>query len=293
MIMHEIIDRFHSLDGLLHIAPEPDSPYPELLWGDHFFYFAPDGEVPANTQPFATITTKDYPDDTASRLSAPDRWRLNLHIGRARFSELVDEPGPDTEADTLDRQSVADTIHPHPLYSRQGWIAVVNPAGNTEHQLSELLIAAHTDARRRWERAHRARAGPPRRGSSVLNPGLRPGTGAVHHQTDIGADEDERGPRLEVLPSLVGVEGVDADRFARRTHGLERPSHRVRDLGMRLLAEQAHRRGQVGRADEDLVDAVDRGDRCGVVDRGRRFDLHGQGQELLGPGQIAVHGVPA
>ena len=155
MIMHEIIDRFHSLDGLLHIAPEPDSPYPELVWGDHFFYFAPDGEVPANTQPFATITTKDYPDDTASRLSAPDRWRLNLHIGRARFSELVDEPGPDTEADTLDRQSVADTIHPHPLYSRQGWIAVVNPAGNTEHQLSELLIAAHTDARRRWERAHR------------------------------------------------------------------------------------------------------------------------------------------
>ncbi len=94
MIMHEIIDRFHSLDGLLHIAPEPDSPYPELVWGDHFFYFAPDGEVPANTQPFATITTKDYPDDTASRLSAPDRWRLNLHIGRARFSELVDEPGP-------------------------------------------------------------------------------------------------------------------------------------------------------------------------------------------------------
>src|SRR5699024_9561342 len=81
MIMHEIIDRFHSLDGLLHIAPEPDSPYPELVWGDHFFYFAPDGEVPANTQPFATITTKDYPDDTASRPSAPDRWSLNPPIG--------------------------------------------------------------------------------------------------------------------------------------------------------------------------------------------------------------------
>lgn len=145
MIMHEMIDRFHSLDGLLHIAPEPGGPYPGLTWGDHFFYFAPDGQVPANTQPFATIITKNYPDDTVSELDSPDRWRLNLHIGRTRFSELFGEPGPD--ADT-------DAIHPHPLYSRQGWIAVVNPGSRTEQQVDELIVAAHGDARRRWERAH-------------------------------------------------------------------------------------------------------------------------------------------
>ncbi|MCU4297338.1 hypothetical protein D3I60_09640 [Brevibacterium permense] len=157
MNMHEIIDRFHTLDGLLHIAPEAGGPYPELTWGDHFFYFAPDGEVPAKTQPFATIITKDYPDDTASELSAPDRWRLNLHIGRTRFSALFGEPGTDVDAnaDTPGQQSVTDAVHPRPLYRRQGWVAVVSPGSRTEKQVDELLIAAHDDARHRWERAHR------------------------------------------------------------------------------------------------------------------------------------------
>lgn len=45
----------------------PGSEHPEISWSDHFFYYAPDGLVPRNRQPYATIVTKNYPDDVQSR----------------------------------------------------------------------------------------------------------------------------------------------------------------------------------------------------------------------------------
>jgi len=61
-----ILDEIRRHDGVLELAPGPGSEYPEISWGDHYFYFAPDGVVPQNRQPYATIITKDYPDDAAS-----------------------------------------------------------------------------------------------------------------------------------------------------------------------------------------------------------------------------------
>ena len=52
------------------------------------------------------------------------------------------------------------------------------------------------------------------------------------------------------------------------------------DLGIGDLAGVAHRRVQVGRADEHAVDAVDRADRLDAVERGLGLDLH-QHAELL------------
>jgi len=87
MEIDEIVDQIRSLDGTLVLAPAPGSEHPEIAWGDYFFYYAPDGQVPTSTQPFATIVTKDYPDDTTSRL-VDGRWRVNIHVGR----ETVPEP---------------------------------------------------------------------------------------------------------------------------------------------------------------------------------------------------------
>ena len=79
MQMHEIISHVRSLEGVLVVEPDENGPYPRLAWGDAFFYYAPDGVMPERTQPYGTIVTKDYPDDTASRLDAPDRFRVNIH----------------------------------------------------------------------------------------------------------------------------------------------------------------------------------------------------------------------
>lgn len=89
MSMEQIIATVRDLTGALVLVPEPGSAFPELAWGDAFFYYAPDGQLPRHVQPYATVVTKDYPDDTASDLDPPGRWRVNVHVGRAAFRELT------------------------------------------------------------------------------------------------------------------------------------------------------------------------------------------------------------
>jgi hypothetical protein len=144
MSMDEILDAVRGFDGVLELAPAAGSAYPEIAWGDHFFYYAPDGQVPQREQPYATIVTKNYPDDTLCDLDHPDRWRLNIHVGRTTFAELTGED-PRAETSAVDFAAV-DTVLPHPVYRAQGWIAIVNPSGKA----IPLLRKAHDDAVRRF-----------------------------------------------------------------------------------------------------------------------------------------------
>lgn len=150
MTMEQILDTIRSFDGVLELAPAEGGEFPEIAWGDHFFYYAPDGQVPQREQPYATIITKDYPDDSACDLDRPGRWRLNIHVGTESFTELIGER-PREEGAPRDF-TATDTLLPHPLYRLQGWIAIVNPGERTEAQALGLLRAAHDDAVRRAER---------------------------------------------------------------------------------------------------------------------------------------------
>lgn len=143
MDMNQIIDAVRGLDGSLVITPEAGSDFPELSWGDAYFYHAPDGRMPERTQPYGTIITKDYPDDTASALDAPGRFRVNIHVGRDRADSLVTASLDPAEEDAL---------HRHPLYGTSGWVCVVNPAQRTAETVLALLRQAHEDARARTER---------------------------------------------------------------------------------------------------------------------------------------------
>lgn len=150
MSMEQILTVVRSLDGVLILAPQAGSEFPELAWGDAFFYYAPDGRVPHNVQPYGTIVTKDYPDDTASRLDEEGRWRVNIHVDRSTFVRLTGE-----EPRHLDRPrdfAAVDQINPHPVYGALGWVAIVNPAALTMNIAIELLREAHHAARLRFER---------------------------------------------------------------------------------------------------------------------------------------------
>ncbi|MCP3805116.1 DUF6194 family protein [Allokutzneria sp. A3M-2-11 16] len=147
MSMEQILDTVRGFDGVLELAPAEGSEFPEIAWGDHFFYYAPDGQVPQRTQPYATIVTKNYPDDALSDLDPPGRWRLNIHVGRAAFMRLTGED-PKRVASRPDF-SAADVVLRHPVYSTQGWIAIVNPGDHTTPLAVELLREAHENARRR------------------------------------------------------------------------------------------------------------------------------------------------
>jgi hypothetical protein len=150
MSMDQILETVRSFDGVLELAPGQGSEFPEIAWGDHFFYYSPDGQIPQNVQPYSTIVTKDYPDDRESQLDPDDRWRLNIHVGNARFTELTGETPRDFSA--ARDFSETDVIMPHPVYGSLGWIAVVNPADRTTTTVVELLRSAHEDERRRVQR---------------------------------------------------------------------------------------------------------------------------------------------
>lgn len=153
MTMDEVLAELRSLPGVLELAPQAGSEHPEISWGDHFFYYAPDGVVPQNRQPYATIVTKDYPDDAASRLDAPDRWRVNIHVGPVVFAELVGAAPEATDASAVDF-GATDVFLPHPVYGAYGWVAVVNPGPRTRDAVLAALREAHLADRRRVERRH-------------------------------------------------------------------------------------------------------------------------------------------
>ncbi len=151
MSMEQIIAIVRGLDGALVVLPAPGGDFPELAWGDAFFYYAPDGRVPRNVQPYGTIVTKNYPGDEASDLDPPGRWRVNVQVGRAVFRQLTgEEPGDGRPRD----HTAADSVLPHPLYGALGWVSVVNPGGKTTDTVVRLLRGAHDAARTRFERRH-------------------------------------------------------------------------------------------------------------------------------------------
>ncbi|MFF5303026.1 DUF6194 family protein [Streptomyces sp. NPDC013161] len=147
--MEQIIATVRDFTGALVLVPEPGGDFPELAWGDAFFYYAPDGQLPRNVQPYGTVVTKNYPDDTASDLDPPGRWRVNIHVGRTAFRELTGEP---RRLDLPYDHTVTDTVLPHPVYGALGWICVVNPGEKTEELVVELLRGAHDDACARFAR---------------------------------------------------------------------------------------------------------------------------------------------
>lgn len=150
MSMDHLLRTVRSLDGVLELDPAPGSAFPEIAWGDLFYYYAPDGRVPERQQPFATVVTKDYPGDTASDLDRPGRQRLNIHVGSAAFADLLGEQprGGTTAWD----HSASDVLLPHPLYRAQGWVAIVDPGPRTQALAGRLLRRAHADAVRRAAR---------------------------------------------------------------------------------------------------------------------------------------------
>lgn len=142
MEMKSIIETVQNFDGALVVQPEPGSTFPELSWGDAYFYYAPDGVMPKHTQPYGTIITKDYPDDAGSALDAPGRFRVNIHVDRDSAADLPEGASATSE----------DAFLPHPLYASSGWVSVINPSTRTEHQLIALLRQAHDAARARTDR---------------------------------------------------------------------------------------------------------------------------------------------
>jgi hypothetical protein len=157
MSIDEIIEFLDGLGEVLTVRPAPGDGSPEVAWGDSFFYYAPDGVTPTNSQPFATIVTKDYPGDETSRLDRPDTFRVNVSAGKEAFVSWTGRAPREPGTGDVD-PSVADAVVAHPVYGELGWLAVVNPGPRTETAVRELLRTAHHLARTRYQRRSELRS---------------------------------------------------------------------------------------------------------------------------------------
>ncbi|HJP76519.1 MAG TPA: DUF6194 family protein [Pseudonocardiaceae bacterium] len=110
---------------------------PEIAWGDTFIFAAP-----GDRMPFATIVIKDYPGfDTQSNLDRPGAFRLNIGVGKAKFTELIGYPPAEHAAHATEFDYTAfDTLIPHPAYAIQAWVSIVNPGPNTTELAATLLM---------------------------------------------------------------------------------------------------------------------------------------------------------
>ena len=124
------------LPGAIVQTADEASGAPEIAWGDTFIF-----SRPGQRMPFATIVTKDYPGfDTESRLDRPGVFRLNIGVGKAKFTELLGYPPAAHGAHAAEFDYTAfDTLLPHPAYAIQAWVSFVNPGPNTTGLAAALV----------------------------------------------------------------------------------------------------------------------------------------------------------
>jgi hypothetical protein len=132
-----IADTFAGVDI---VVASREAGSPEVAWGDSFFFYDPNRDVPADRRmPFTTIVTKDYGEfDCASNLNRPGVFRLNVGIGKQTFVALFSAAKPDDYDFTA-----LDKIMPHPVYGKMYWVCVLNPSGLTFQAVQPLLTEAY------------------------------------------------------------------------------------------------------------------------------------------------------
>lgn len=107
--------------------------------GDSYFFTDPEQK-----HPHATLVTSDA-HDTASDLSRPGVFRLNVGVGKETFRSLFAAAGDGGHDFTA-----LDRIMPHPVYGNMYWVCVLNPGPATSETVRALLTEAHAaDLRRR------------------------------------------------------------------------------------------------------------------------------------------------
>ncbi len=107
--------------------------------GYRFFFYGADRMLP-----FTTIATADSDYERVSNLLRPGVFRLNIGVSRETFRSLF---GADHVDVSQYNYTTLDRILPHPDYSAQNWICVLNPTEATFERVRTFMAEAYELAR--------------------------------------------------------------------------------------------------------------------------------------------------
>lgn len=114
----------------------------EENFGYSFFFVGSDHRLP-----FVTTADSDNEYDDVSNLDREGVYRLNIGVSKETFSDLV--------SDQLDGDvdyAMLNVFLPHPHYSRQHFVCILNPAGDNVEKTKQLINEAHSIADKRLQR---------------------------------------------------------------------------------------------------------------------------------------------
>jgi hypothetical protein len=109
----------------------------------YIFYFVGDDHRLA----FVTIGHSDNEFDTVSNLNREGVFRVNIGVSRETYQSLF----ADTSSENVD-YSVLNVFLPHPHYSKQNFVCILNPTQENAEVTKKLILEAHSIAAARLKR---------------------------------------------------------------------------------------------------------------------------------------------
>lgn len=111
-------------------------------FGYLFFFVGDDHRLP-----FVTIANSDNDFDNVSNLNRDGVFRVNIGVSKETFKNLIGE----SSSESVD-YSVLNVFLPHPDYSRQHFICILNPSDENSNTTKKLIKEAYSIALVRFQR---------------------------------------------------------------------------------------------------------------------------------------------
>ena len=111
-------------------------------FGYSFFFVGDDHRLP-----FVSIASSDNDFDSVSNLNRDGVFRINIGVSKETFESLF----ADSSTENVDH-SVLDVFLPHPHYSNQHFVCILNPSGENAETVKKLIVEAHSIAAARLQR---------------------------------------------------------------------------------------------------------------------------------------------
>ena len=111
-------------------------------FGYAFFFVGDDHRLP-----FVTTANSDNDFDNVSNLDREGVFRINIGVSKETFRKLIGE----ASVEPVD-YSLLDLFLPHPDYTKQNFICILNPVGENVETTKTLIEEAHSIATARLQR---------------------------------------------------------------------------------------------------------------------------------------------
>ncbi|HBI0890800.1 TPA: hypothetical protein I2Z89_RS13800 [Staphylococcus aureus] len=113
----------------------------EENFGYSFFFVGNEHKLP-----FVSFADSDNEYDNVSNLDRNEIFRINIGVSKDSFNNLVNN-----QTNNID-YTITNTFLPHPHYSSQNYICILNPKNENIQKTKEFIKEAHLIASKRFEK---------------------------------------------------------------------------------------------------------------------------------------------